>query len=159
MQLNSIQDLIESVKKNSYDFNKLLVSMNKDKISKASIPKKEEFKSFFCTLTAVEEDVIEYRLKKIIREEHPYLPAIKLEEVQRRYALDDESLSKLVEKFLEQRQELVRLLHSTPAIYWDRTGFHELEGHVTFEEFVRRMVKKDKNNLSYLRHEFFLDKS
>ena len=56
-------------------------------------------------------------------------------------------------------QELIRLLHSTPAIYWDRTGFHELEGHVTFEEFVRRMIRKDKNNLSYLQEEFFLKKS
>ncbi len=159
MQLSSIQDLIEDVKKTSSDFNKILMSFKKSDTGKKEIPKSRELLSFFCTLTAVEEDVIEFRLKKIIREEHPYLPAIDIDKVQQKYALDSASLSRLFDKFLEQRQELIRLLHSTPAIYWDRTGFHELEGHVTFEEFVRRMIRKDKNNLSYLQEEFFLKKS
>jgi hypothetical protein len=159
MQLSAIQELIEGVKKTSNDFNKILMSFKNKKNVEQGMPKTRELFSFFSTLTAVEEDVIEYRLKKIIREEHPYLPAIDIDKIQQKYILNSESLSTLFDKFLEQREELIRLLHSTPAIYWDRTGFHELEGHVTFEEFVRRMIRKDKNNLIYLQEEFFSKKS
>jgi hypothetical protein len=159
MQLSAIQELIEGVKKTSNDFSKILMSFKNTDNVKKGIRNTRELYSFFSTLTSVEEDVIEYRLKKIIREEHPYLPAIDIDKIQQEYVLNSESLSKLFDKFLEQRQELIRLLHSTPAIYWDRTGFHELEGHVTFEEFVRRMIRKDKNNLIYLQEEFFSKKS
>ncbi|MEJ2048748.1 MAG: hypothetical protein P8Y60_02685 [Calditrichota bacterium] len=157
--MSAIQELIEGVKKTSNDFSKILMSFKNTDNVKKGIRNTRELYSFFSTLTSVEEDVIEYRLKKIIREEHPYLPAIDIDKIQQEYVLNSESLSKLFDKFLEQRQELIRLLHSTPAIYWDRTGFHELEGHVTFEEFVRRMIRKDKNNLIYLQEEFFSKKS
>ena len=60
------------------------------------------------------------------------------------------SLTQLAESFLTRRREILELLYSLPSEGWDRTGVHEMEGHVSFKEFVRRIAEKDHQNIAEL---------
>lgn len=149
MANTSKQDIIETVEQNFKSFNKILLTVRGKSSPKQAIDV-NQLKSFFSTLVAIEEDVIEMRLKKIIKEEHPYLPAINVQKIRAQNFYEREPLNKLIDKFLMLRQQLCQFIQQIPFYEWDRTGFHELEGHVSFEEFVRRIIKNDQRNISYL---------
>ncbi|HQU74087.1 MAG: hypothetical protein KDI06_03715 [Calditrichaeota bacterium] len=95
----------------------------------------------------IQDEVVNFRLKKIIKEERPYIPQIRQERLGNGHR---PNLGQTAQRFLQQRRELLKLLNSLPREYWDRTGFHETEGHITFREFIRRMVDKDQQVLQQL---------
>lgn len=98
----------------------------------------------------IQDEVVDYRLKKILREERPYIPSIRPADFRNASKVRAMSLRSVIRHFLEQRQELVKLLYSLPLDYWERTGVHEKEGHVSFKEFIRRMADKDRDLLEEL---------
>ncbi len=149
-------NLIKNIEENLHDFQSVLDSFTRQKTSDEDLPE-NDLLDFFRTVTAVEEDVLEMRLKKIIERENPYLPAIHIDRLKQEAVANHKSLSKLIDKFIYQKKEILKFLYNIPAFYWDRTGFHELEGHVTFEEFIRRMIRNDKINLAQLRENFISD--
>lgn len=106
-----------------------------------------------ATQIALEDEVLQFRLRKILREENPYLPAIKTEKVVNNFVLNFEDLARLKIAFLGLRRELLELLHNLPIEAWDRTGVHELEGHVPLREFVRRLVEKSNRCLHHIQVE------
>lgn len=89
----------------------------------------------------LQEEIIDFRLMKILNEERPYIPQIHPTTLSGHPA---HSLSDCASRFLQQRRDLITLLRRTPREKWDRTGVHEVEGHVSFKEFIRRMVEKDQ---------------
>lgn len=101
-------------------------------------------------MAAVQEEVVDFRLRKIIAEEHPYLPLININKLKNQQYEKQLSIQQLSERFLQQRRELIELLTALPANTWTRTGVHEVEGHVAFEELVRRMTVKDRELMSQL---------
>ena len=60
------------------------------------------------------------------------------------------SIHEFVEKFLNQRRDLLKLLYSLPTASWERTGIHKVEGHVSFKKLVRRIAEQDKKILDKL---------
>jgi hypothetical protein len=153
----SKQEFLDNIEKNLKRFNSLLAPLKQKE--RSDIPMKEaELKSFFSTLVAVEEDVIEMRLKKIIKEEHPYLPAINVGKLQQHNFYYQETLNSLIDKFLKQRFQLFSFLQEIPYYEWERTGFHELEGHVSFEEFIKRIIKNDQKNITMLQSDLMAKK-
>ncbi len=147
---NNIKELIDHIEKNFRDYYALLNSLRERKRLLEEQSEVEELRDFFAQLTTIEEEVIEYRLKKVINEEHPYLPLIHTENFNST-VYKEEAFLQIVEKFLKQRQELLKLLYSIPSNYWLRTGVHEEEGHITFQEFIRRMIEKDKANINFIK--------
>lgn len=109
-----------------------------------------QVKDMLCTLADLQSEVINFRLKKILKEENPYLPQIRIKRVRQRNPHQRDSVAQLAQAFLAQRKELLQLLHTLPIGSWERTGVHEVEGHVSFREFVRRMVEKDNQMISDL---------
>lgn len=107
-------------------------------------------KDLLCNLADLQSEVVNFRLKKILKEENPYLPQIRVEQIHRRGQLQRNTIAQLTQIFLSQRKELLQLLHTLPLECWERTGVHEVEGHVSFREFVRRMVEKDNQMISSL---------
>jgi len=146
----SQQDFVRNIKNSYREFNTILAPLKK-RVDVSSHLRMAELKNFISFLIAVEEDVIEMRLKKIIEEENPYLPAIDAEKLKKRNFYNSDSLKKIIDTFLEQRLDLVKFLETIPSDIWNKTGVHELEGHVTFEEFIRRILKNDQINISHLR--------
>jgi hypothetical protein len=114
----------------------------------------KELKDFFCILTVIEEDILEMRLKKIIDQEHPYLPAIRFENLADMINCHQLSLQELVQNYLAQKERILKFINRIPIYHWERTGVHEFEGHVSFEELIRRIIKNDKNNLHLLKMKF-----
>lgn len=146
----SQQDFLRNIKNSYREFNTILAPLKK-RVDDSSYLRMTELKNFISFLIAVEEDVIEMRLKKIIDEENPYLPAIDAKKLRQRNYHNSSSLKKIIDTFLEQRLDLVKFLQAIPSDIWNRTGVHELEGHVTFEEFIRRILKNDQINIAHLR--------
>jgi hypothetical protein len=146
-------NLIKNIEENLQDFQSILDPVTTSQELYEEIPQ-VQLVEFLQTVTAVEEDVLEMRLKKIIERENPYLPAIQVDQLKQQELKNQKSLHKLIGKFLHQKKEIIKFLYNVPVFYWDRTGFHELEGHVTFEEFIRRMIRNDKLNLTLLRENF-----
>jgi hypothetical protein len=144
------KSIIKNVENNFKDFQILLSGIPDDTDSE---PKNiaRELTELFATLTAIEEEVFEMRLKKIINLENPYIPAISPEAVKNSISYQNQSLLNLVQKYLSQKESIIKFLYRVPFFYWDRTGVHELEGHVTFEEFIRRLIKNDNSNISVLK--------
>lgn len=144
-----IKELIHQIEANYRDYFQLLTKffptptapINPDVARKLSI--------FFTKLNNVEDEVIEFRLKKIIEIEHPYFPVIEPEHAI--VAIEQKPLYALIQDFLKRRRDLVKFLFSIPLQDWDRTGVHAVEGHVSFFELVQRMAKQDKKNLSFLK--------
>jgi len=145
--------LINNLAKNIKDFQVMLKRMPEE-VEVESLSRNDELKDFFCTVTAVEEDVLKMRLKKIVEEEHPYLPAIRIDYFKLNSEYYQHSLNDLVQQFLLQKEEILRFINKIPYYHWERTGVHELEGHVTFEEFVQRLIRNDQVNLHQLKEKF-----
>ena len=135
----NIEELIDSVKGNLQQYDQTL-----DRIQQSGDDSRSQLTELLKELVDIQDEVVDFRLKKILREENPYLPAIHPERI--RHDLPDRqfSLSEIQNLFLMRRRELIRFLNLTPAEHWSRTGVHELEGHVTFKELIRRMIEKDK---------------
>lgn len=93
--------------------------------------------------TCIEDEVIDFRLKKIQNEEHPYLPAINVDRIKGGNSNMLTSLPESITIFLNHKKGLIKYLYSVPATEWERTGVHQVEGHLTFNELVRRMIDKD----------------
>lgn len=109
-----------------------------------------QLREIIAVLTEIQEEVVEYRLKKILKEEHPYIPTIKVEKIKSNGHHQHTPLPQLAEIFLAQRKALLQLLQTTPTAIWTRTGVHESEGHISFEEIIRRMAEKDRQVLANL---------
>lgn len=149
MERSDIKVLIHRFEKNNYYYSSLLEKLetNANLDGQSS---RNDLHSFITSLTAVEDEVIEFRLKKILSEENPYLPAIEVEHVTREYKNRNFTLDEIKEEFLKQRKNLIHFLYQTPAELWGRTGVHANEGHIQFRELIRRMVDKDRKNITYL---------
>ena len=147
------KSLIKNIEENFNDFQSIL-HLLKQKDPEDDGSDAETLRDFFTTLMAVEEDVFEMRLKKIIDRENPYLPAIIPDKIKRQNYYQDDSLPEVIEKFLAQKKKLIKFLTNVPYGSWEKTGFHELEGHVTFEEFIRRMIRNDRLNMSAIRDKY-----
>ncbi|MCB0261840.1 MAG: hypothetical protein R3C41_20200 [Calditrichia bacterium] len=102
---------------------------------------------FLQTLTEIQDEVVDLRLKKILKEEHPYLPMIHVDRIQENTPYRKYSLYEISRTFINQRRELSKFLYNVPEELWKRTGVHENEGHVTFQEFVRRLTEKDHTTI------------
>lgn len=107
-------------------------------------------KELLYSLTSIQDEVVDYRLKKILKEEHPYIPQIRVDKFSGKSYQQSGSLDQLAQNFLTQRRELLKMLYNLPRESWNRTGVHEKEGHVSFKELIRRMVEKDQEILSKL---------
>ncbi len=147
------KSLIKSIEENLKDFQSILMSLwqhNQELDEETATT----FKEYFTTIMAIEEDVFEMRLKKIIDRENPYLPAIEPRRFKQENFYNERSLGEIIEKFFEQKRKIIKFLYNLPPHFWEKTGFHELEGHVTFEEFIRRMIRNDKLILGQIRDKY-----
>lgn len=145
-----MRDLIQYIEGN---FRQYFEVLNKIGESTASEDMKKEpynVRELIYTLSGIQDEVVDYRLKKILKEEHPYIPHIEVEKIKRKSKLQTCTLDQIVQNFLTQRRELLKLLYSLPIESWDRTGVLEKEGHVSFRELIRRLAEKDQQFLTKL---------
>ncbi len=152
MNNQSIKSIINHFENNFREYYSLLNPLRAEGTVSHEPNADNDLCSFLCFLTTMEEEVIEFRLKKLLKEEHPYMPSIDTSFIERNAAADKHSLSQIIANFLRKRQELIKLLYSTPAPEWERTGVLGEEGHVTFEDLIMRFIKKDEHNIPIIRN-------
>jgi hypothetical protein len=142
-----IKELIRIFEENFLEYSRLLRKLNKENPQESTSRFLPDSEISIAQLTSLETEIIELRLKKILKEEHPYIPQINLEKLNHNSAFDSLPLIQICDQFLRQKKEVLKLLYSLPTENWDRTGVHEMEGHVAFKELIRRMIIKDKQIL------------
>ncbi|MCB0258180.1 MAG: hypothetical protein KDH97_00405 [Calditrichaeota bacterium] len=145
-----VRELIRSLEGNSRQYQQVLQHVPRTPGPALSGIENAQLREIIGVLTDIQEEVIEYRLKKILKEEHPYIPTIKVEKIKQNDHHQHLPLSQLVDVFLAQRRALLQLLQATPTATWSRTGVHESEGHISFQEIIRRMTEKDRQVLANL---------
>lgn len=145
-----VRELIRSLEGNFSQYHQVLQNVPRTTGPALSGIENTQLREIIAVLTDIQEEVVEYRLKKILKEEHPYIPAIKVEKIKQSGHHQQIPLPQLVEMFLAQRKALLQLLHTTPKAIWSRTGVHESEGHISFQEIIRRMAEKDRQVLANL---------
>lgn len=139
-----IKDIINSFEKNFREYTELLRQLEGESQSQFLAQIQPDSRISLAQLATLEDEIVELRLKKIIKEEHPYIPQINIDKIINNSHYDREPLPKIRDHFLQQKKELLKLLYTLPSETWERTGVHEMEGHVPFKEFVRRMTVKDR---------------
>lgn len=139
-------ELIRLHEQNFHHYKKLFNQLKKDN----SFQQQGEIKGLLHQLVCIHDEVINYRLIKILSEEHPYIPQIRLNRLSINSHLFAMGTSQIVDHFLNQRMGLLSLIRTLGEDEWCRKGLHEREGHVSFGEFVERMAKKDEDVLKRL---------
>lgn len=142
-----LKDLINLFEKNFLEYSRLIRRIGENNSAESSIQSLSRLKIHIRQLARLEEEIVELRLKKILKEEHPYLPSIDIQNFNNNSSHQNQPFFEICNHFLKQRKELLKMLYSLPAENWNRTGVHEMEGHVAFKEFIRRMTEKDKQIL------------
>jgi len=146
-----IKELIDLFEENFRDFSALLRQLEGNSNQKTPIQLPSDSQISLGQLANLEDEIIELRLKKILKEEHPYIPQINIEKIKNNSPYERLPLPQIRDHFLKQKKELLKLLYSLPSDNWNRTGVHEMEGHVAFKEFIRRMTVKDKQILGHFK--------
>ena len=141
-----VKELIQDLESNFRQYNTILNQIVQ------TLPGEDPpaIKELLYNLSGIQDEIVDYRLKKILQEEHPYIPQIRAEKFNERSIQQPCSLDQLAQNFLTQRRELLKMLYTLPRESWNRTGVHEKEGHVSFKELIRRMIAKDQEILSKL---------
>lgn len=146
-----MRELIELFEGNFKQYNQLLNKLEGNPYLLQSLGSNAELQEKLSLLTDIQDEIVDFRLKKIISEEHPYLPRINPEHLKQYGIHRQQPLQKIILDFLQQRRALIKLLHALPLENWERTGVHEDEGHISFKELVRRMIEKDRKILEELK--------
>lgn len=144
-----IKEIIHQIEANYRDYYQLLSKFVLEKTSSINSELSQKLSNFFFRLNNVEDEVIEFRLKKIIDVEHPYFPVIDPEHIM--LPNGKKPLTVLIQDFLKRRHDLIKFLFSVPSQDWERTGVHAVEGHISFLELVQRMAKQDQKNIAFLK--------
>ncbi len=149
-----IQELIQAHERNFQIYQRLLSqidpSTSAEKVEHISLA----VKSLLFTVNTVHEEVINFRLKKILSEEHPYIPKIHVKRLNVNPEHNGMTVHEMIANFLRLRRSLLDIFKGLSATDWHRKGLHEQEGHVTFYEFTRRMAEKDEALLQKLQQLF-----
>ena len=145
-----VQELLLSIEGSFEQYHQLLSRLDQQNAVTEAEQQLNQLQDLLTTITNLHDEIVEFRLKKILHEEHPYIPQININKLSDRLAAFDAPIDETVEKFLDRRRDLLSMLNRTPSDKWERTGVHEMEGHVSFKEFVRRMVDKDQQVISQL---------
>lgn len=146
-----IKELINLFEENFREFSELLRQLEENSHQRTSIQLPPDSQISLGQLANLEDEIIELRLKKILKEEHPYIPQINMEEIKSKSPYERLPMPQISDHFLKQKKELLKLLYSLPSDKWNRTGVHEMEGHVAFKEFIRRMTVKDRQILGHFK--------
>ncbi len=145
-----IRELISKFEENFREYYKLLHSFGEGNFSYLPSESSWDIRELLEVLADLEDEIIDFRLKKILEEEHPYLPKIRLERIKQNRLYRNFTLDEIVNHILQQRKSFLQILYVLPHEQWERTGVHEDEGHIPFRELVRRMVVKDQAVLKEL---------
>ena len=142
-----VRDLIQSISTNLNQYAQLFEQIEQIEAFSSPGQTVNRLKQRLQSISFVQDEVIEFRLKKILQEEHPYIPQINPNKLHANMAGALQDTRQVIAFFLNQRRVLTGLLNSISMDDWLRTGVHECEGHVTFKELIRRMAEKDHKTI------------
>ena len=149
MDNTSVVNLIKMFQESNDTYGKIMQILRENNYQNKDIIV-NHIKNLMTSIFCIEDEVIQYRLKKILNEKHPFIPTIDPNSVANKNNSPN-TIFDIFQKFISQRMELLQILTSIPNDAWERTGVHATEGHLPFYEFVRRMIEKDSGNISQLK--------
>ena len=100
-----------------------------------------------CHLRDVEREIYLPRLKKVLAEDNPFLPAVKTDAwpEERNYA--GQAGPQVLSELLQVRKETIALISNLQADGWSRTGRHTVFGPTSLQELVSLMAAHDRTHV------------
>lgn len=96
-------------------------------------------------------DLAQYRLRRILTEDNPLLPAFEPDKTARERNYMENPADQILPAFQERRRQLLEALRGLREADWQRTGVREGLGQMTLSEVVERMAEHDLNHLEQMR--------
>ena len=115
-------------------------------------PQRDEWsiKEVLCHLRDAEE-IGGLRMRRIVTEERPFLPAFDQDAYARDRRYQEELTPTILPRYVEHRLGVLGLLREAPLEAWSRQGVHEEDGPVTLQEMAQRRADHDLGHLEQLR--------
>lgn len=101
-------------------------------------------------LCDTEERVFLYRVKRILKEDHPEVPNFDQDAWQREHYSPSEPLKKMLADFRSARRKQIVLLRKTTDKDWDRTAQHPEYGVISVNWLVNHNVNHTFEHLSQI---------
>ncbi len=128
------------LEKNLYYYRECFCRNFENKIEKHRL---KELVQFIYTQCSVEEDIFEFRIRKILETEEPYLPPVNCELYQKINPTKHIGIDEITENYLQIKQRIYNYLNSLSGKQLSRYGYHWKEGHISLEELLKRYIEND----------------
>jgi len=131
-----------------------LKSLPKVQWASRNIPTEWSFTEIICHLRDVDREVNLPRLKKLLREDNPFLPGVDSDPwaEEREYRLQDGQ--RALYEFSDTRIEMLSMLEHLTRTDWDRVSRHAIFGPTKLIELVEFTASHDRNHLAQWRKVF-----
>lgn len=128
----------------------LMAGLSEEQLRRRPSQGEWSIKEVLCHLRDTTE-IHELRMRRVVTEENPLLPAFDQEAYARDRKYQEEQTSTILPSFLEHRRAMVELVRGLPQDAWDRRGIHEETGPLSLRDLVQGAVNHDLEHLAQLR--------
>ena len=127
-----------------------IAGLSEDDLARRPAPDEWSLKEILCHLRDGEEVRLE-RMRRVVEEAEPFLPAFDQEAYARDRKYQDEITGLILPRLVEHRTAQVTLLRSVPPDAWSRKGTHEETGALTLDDLAMGAINHDTEHLTQIR--------
>lgn len=128
----------------------VIAPLSEEQLAWRPLPVEWSLKEVLCHLRDGEEVRLQ-RMRRVLQEDEPFLPAFDQEAYARDRRYQDELTPLVLPRLVEHRTAQVELLRSVPPDAWSRKGIHEESGPITLEDLATGGVNHDAEHLEQIR--------
>ncbi len=142
--------LVERLESSGEDLLSYLGKFSEQEILEQPAPNEWSIHQVVSHLRDTEERVFLYRVKRILKEDHPEVPNFDQDAWQREHYSPTEPLKKMLADFRSARRKQIVLLRKTTDKDWDRTARHPEYGVISVNWLVNHNVNHTFEHLSQI---------
>jgi len=146
-----MNEYIEKLKETCALLRKETEGLSEEATTRRPAPDKWCIKEIVWHLADGEEEAFTIRLKRILKEDRPFLYSVEQDTLARERNYIKRGLKEGIDTFCTQRGVNLEIIESAKSDDWGRMGSHETRGVVSFKDIVQTMVEHDVKHLEQIR--------
>jgi hypothetical protein len=146
-----MKDYVEKLRRTCSLLREETEGLTEEEASRKPAPDRWCIKEIVWHLADGEEEVFTIRLKRILKEDRPFLYSVDQDTLARERNYIKRGLKEGIDKFCTQRGMNLEIIESANPGDWGRMGSHETKGVVSFKDIVESMVEHDAKHLEQIR--------
>src|ERR1700742_51528 len=124
----------------------LMKDLDEETLRWRPIPNKWSIKEIMCHLRDMEREAYLARYQRILGEDHPWMQNVDQDRLAYERDYINQDARHALEEFKSLRNETVSTLASAQIESWERTGVHEVDGHMSIENPAHRQISGNHMN-------------